>query len=79
MPTQFYFVKQVNESRSPTSEYGYVPIQRNTKRVLRIAMEMNLFVAGILRIHGATGGWTASALSGDQRIPHVFKRAKRFN
>jgi hypothetical protein len=31
-----------------------------------------LFVAGILRIHGATG-WTVWALSGDQRIPHVFK------
>jgi len=39
-------------------------------------MEMNLFVAGILRIHGATGGWTAWALSGDQRTPHVFKSAK---
>jgi hypothetical protein len=36
-------------------------------------MEMILFVAGILRIHGATGGWTVWALSGDQRIPHVFK------
>jgi len=29
-------------------------------------------VAGILRIHGATG-WTVWALSGDQRIHHVFK------
>jgi hypothetical protein len=56
-----------------------VPIRWHTKRVFRIAMEMNLFVAGILRIHGATGGWTAWALSGDQRIPHVFKSAKRFN
>jgi len=35
-------------------------------------MEMNLFVAGILRIHGATG-WTVWALSGDQQIQHVFK------
>jgi len=31
-----------------------------------------LFVAGILWIHGATG-WTVWALSGDQRIQHVFK------
>ena len=30
------------------------------------------FVAGIRRIHGATGGWTVWALSGDQRIPYVF-------
>ena len=36
-----------------------------------------LFVAGILRIHGVTG-WTVWALSGDQRIQHVFK-PWRFN
>ena len=30
------------------------------------------FVAGILRIHGATG-WTVWALSGDQQIQHLFK------
>jgi len=29
-------------------------------------------VADILRIHRANGGWTVWALSGDQRIPHVF-------
>ena len=32
----------------------------------------SFFVAGILRIHGATG-WTVWALSGDQWIQHVFK------
>jgi len=37
-------------------------------------------VASILGIRGATGGRTVGALSGDQRIPHVFeKSAKRFN
>jgi hypothetical protein len=30
------------------------------------------FVAGNLQIHGATGGWTVWALSGDRRIPYVF-------
>jgi hypothetical protein len=25
-------------------------------------------------MHEATGGWTILALSGDQRIPHVFKK-----
>jgi len=44
------------------------------RRVFRIAVEM-FFVAGILRMHGATG-WTVWALSGDQRIQHVF-RAQR--
>jgi hypothetical protein len=48
-----------------------VPIRRHTKRVFRITVEM-FIVAGILRIHGATG-WTVWALSGDQRIQHVFK------
>jgi hypothetical protein len=38
-----------------------------------IAMEMILFVPRILRICGATRGWTVWALSGDQRIPNVFK------
>ena len=36
-----------------------------------IAMEICI-VAGILRIHGATG-WTVWALLGDQWIQHVFK------
>jgi hypothetical protein len=31
------------------------------------------FVAEILRIHRATGGWTIWALFDDQRIQHVFK------
>jgi len=31
------------------------------------------FVAGIVWIHGTTGGWTIWALSGNQRFPHVFK------
>jgi hypothetical protein len=30
-------------------------------------------VAGSEGIHGANGGWTVWALSGDQRIPHVLK------
>jgi len=30
------------------------------------------FLAGNLRINGATGGWTVWTLSGDQRIPYVF-------
>ena len=55
------------------SEHGYVPIRWHTKRVLRDAAEMILFVAGILRIHGTTGGWTVCALSGDRRIQHVLK------
>jgi hypothetical protein len=47
-----------------------VPIRRYMKRVFRITVEM-FIVAGILRIHGAPG-WTVWALSGDQRIQHVF-------
>jgi len=35
-----------------------------------------LILVGILRIHGTTGGWAVWALSGDQRIPHVFKKRK---
>jgi hypothetical protein len=34
--------------------------------------------AGILRIHGASGGWTVWVLSGDQQIEHVSK-LWRFN
>jgi hypothetical protein len=34
-------------------------------------VEIMLVVAGILRIHGATG-WTVWALSGDQQIQHAF-------
>jgi len=34
------------------------------------------FVVRILKIHGATRGWTTWELSGDQWLPHVFK-AKR--
>jgi hypothetical protein len=52
-----------------------VPIRWQTKRIFSNTMEMILIsiVVGILRIHGTTGGWTGWALSGDQRIPHVFK------
>jgi len=32
-----------------------------------------VIVVGILRIHGTTRGWTVWALSGDQRIQHVFE------
>jgi len=71
-PTLFYFVKQVNESGSIANEKirmcPYDGIQRG---FLGIQWRC-LFVAGILRIHGATG-WTVWALSGDQRIQHIFK------
>jgi len=49
-----------------------VPIGWHTKRILGLQWRF-WFVAGILGIHGATGGWTVWALSRDQRIPHVFK------
>jgi len=35
-------------------------------------MVMTLFVARILSIHRATGGWTIRALTGDQQIPQEF-------
>jgi len=54
-------------------EHGYVPIQWHTNKVSRDAAEMISFVAGILRIHGTTGGWTVWALSGDRQIQHVLK------
>ena len=50
-----------------------MPIQWHTKRVLRDAAEMMVFVAGIPRIHGTTRAWTVWALSGDRRIQHVFE------
>jgi len=42
------------------------------KGFLRFAMEMIVFVARILRMHGATGGGTVWALPGEQRIPYVL-------
>lgn len=42
------------------------------KTVLMKAVVTIHFVPGNLQIHGATGGWTVWALSGDRRIPHVF-------
>jgi len=74
-PTLFNFIKH-----TPTSEYGCVPIPWHTKRVCRNSKQMISIsiVVGILRIHGTTGGWTVWALSGQQRIRHVFK-AWRFN
>ena len=53
------------------------PIQWHTQRMLGLQWRL-LFVAGILRIHGATGGWTIWALSGNQRIPLVFEKHKEF-
>jgi len=70
-PTLFDFVKQVNESWSPTSEYGCAPYDGIRRGFLWLQWWC-FFVAGILRIHGATG-WTVWALSDDQRIQHVFK------
>jgi len=46
------------------------------KRVFGMQWRWFYFVAGILRIYGATGGWTVWALSGDQRIAHVLKIRK---
>jgi hypothetical protein len=42
------------------------------KLVFRDNGDDSYFVAGILTIHGATGGWTVWALSGNQRILYVF-------
>jgi len=70
-PTLFYFLKQVNESWLPMSEYGCAPYHGIRRGFLWLQW-WGLFVAGILRIHGATE-WTVWAPSGDQRIQHVFK------
>jgi len=71
-------LRQINSTKadqSPTSKYAYVPLWWHPKRVFRNTLEMIQIsiVVGILRIHGTTGWWTVWALSGDQRIPHVFK------
>jgi len=70
VPTLFSFIKHMR-----TSEHWYEPIQWHTKRIIRNTMEIISIsiVVGILRIHGTTGGWTIWALSGDQRLHHVFK------
>jgi len=75
-PTLFYFVKQENESWSPTSEYGCAPYNGIWRGFLWLQWWC-LFVIGILSIHGATG-WTFWALLEDQRIQHVLK-VWRFN
>ena len=69
--------KSMNADQLLTSEYGYVP-RRLHMSVLGIQWSWFLFVAGILRIHGATRGWSVLALSGDQQIAHGLKPG-RFN
>ena len=66
--------KLINRQPANTDMYPYDGIRRGFLGLLW----RFVFVAGILRIHGATGGWTGWALSGDQRIQHVFK-VWRFN
>jgi len=73
-PTLFYFVKQVNESGSIANKWIWMcPYDGIRRGFLGIQWRWFYFVAWILRIHGATGGWTVWALSGDERIQHVFK------
>jgi len=60
--------KRINRPRANTDISLYDGIRRGSLWLRWWC----LFVAGILRIYGATG-WTVWALSGDQRIQHVFK------
>jgi hypothetical protein len=73
-PTLFYFVKEVNESGTIVNEQ--IRICAHTMAYEEGFQEYNgdgcYFVAGILRIHGATG-WTVWALSGEHGIQHLFK------
>ena len=77
-PTLFYFVKQVNESGSIANKQIQLGPYNGIQTGFWWLQWWWLFVARIHWIHGATGGWTIWALSGDQRIQLVLK-AWRFN